>query len=93
MKNETELITTNIIVSKEFTFKSIVEYVKINELEILCSYKKWKSEHGFITIEDVKSINKQASLKIRTYFLTKKKIDRTGETFQTQKADIRRTKQ
>ena len=86
IKNKTSAILDNYIVSEEFTFNSLNEYLLKNSFDIFISNKNWKSEFGYENIaDDIKKITEQASKDSEIGYLTKKKIDRIGKQLSSTK--------
>jgi hypothetical protein len=86
IKNKTSAILDNYIISEEFTFSSLNEYLLKNSFDIFISNKNWKSELGYENItDDIKKITEQASKDSEIGYLTKKKIDRIGKQLSSTK--------
>jgi len=86
IKNNKKITKDNFLVSETFDFNSLLDYLKSSTQDIFISYKNWKSETGYATLQsDIEAINNQASKDSVVGYLTKKKIDRISKQLSNEK--------
>ena len=87
IKDSKKITKDNFLVSEVFDFNSLLDYLKSSTQDIFVSYKNWKSENGYATLQsDIEAINNQASKDSVVGYLTKKKIDRISKQLSNEKA-------
>lgn len=75
VKNKKTIYGENFLVANNLDFKSLMIYVSSSSQDILCSYKTWKTEEGYSTLQyDIERVNNQASKDSQVGYLTMKKI-------------------
>lgn len=87
IKNDSNIVVDNYILSKEFNVSALFKYFRESSLDLFLSYNSWKDETGYNSLnEDIGNVIEQASKDSNTGYITKNKIERISKKLLKSKA-------